>query len=87
MVSAVCGITNLMSTEHRNPAPATSRVSDEQHAQVASAIEAFRDVIGPSFQLPSEHALTCYVTSCFAGFIRNLPFIHHTRSVAGCERV
>ncbi|RFU28991.1 hypothetical protein B7463_g7335, partial [Scytalidium lignicola] len=63
---------------HGNTVPATSRISDEQHAQIIFALEAFRDVIGPNFKLPSRHALTRYVTACFEGFIRNLPFIHHT---------
>ncbi|KAL1858137.1 hypothetical protein VTK73DRAFT_7923 [Phialemonium thermophilum] len=67
---------------HENAAPGTGRITDEQHAKLTVALEGFRDVVGTDFKLPSRHALTRYVTSCFEGFIRNLPFIHHTWRVA-----
>ncbi|ROW09261.1 hypothetical protein VPNG_05873 [Cytospora leucostoma] len=52
------------------------RVNDEQRMQLVTSLEEFREVIGPSFQLPSRHSLTRYITSYFQGFHTHMNFIH-----------
>ncbi|KAG7111098.1 hypothetical protein HYQ44_009293 [Verticillium longisporum] len=52
------------------------RVTDDQRSRLIAATEAFRDVLDPTFKIPSRHALTRYVTSFFEGFHSHMPFIH-----------
>ncbi|KAH8881021.1 hypothetical protein GQ53DRAFT_702924 [Thozetella sp. PMI_491] len=52
------------------------RVSVEVHARLIVCLESFRDVLDPSFEFPSRHALTRYISSFFDGFHPHMPFIH-----------
>ncbi|KAH8205590.1 hypothetical protein TruAng_000296 [Truncatella angustata] len=56
--------------------PQPFRVTEDQHARLASYLDAFRDVVNDDFVLPSRHALTRYITSYFQGFHLHMPFIH-----------
>ncbi|KAK7426044.1 hypothetical protein QQZ08_007492 [Neonectria magnoliae] len=59
--------------------PPLFKITDEQRVRLNQSLERFRDVLDPTFRLPSRHALTRYVTSYFEGFHTHLVFIHvHT---------
>ncbi|KAG8159108.1 hypothetical protein KVR01_010769 [Diaporthe batatas] len=52
------------------------RVLEDQRLHLNASIETFRDLLDPSFKLPSRHALSRYMTSFFSGFHSHMPFIH-----------
>ena len=53
-------------------------MTDDERARLVTCLETFRDVVDPSFKLPSRHTLTRYITSFFEGFHSHMVFIHHT---------
>jgi hypothetical protein len=52
------------------------KMSGQTRGHLKTVIESFQHVISDDFQLPSQHALSRYISAYFEGFHLHLPFIH-----------